>query len=247
MPANSFPLEKTGAFYIDESGLKSLVESVKKFTKSEYTISVTFADEFTHDTKDVDKLFSHQLFRLNKAKRFSIRSSSPFSTNDSHEIRIGFSERFGAGRVIAEISSDTDDLHIVRAEIDREIHSFRTKYDYLYRIYGGFWFIVFLLLGFIFGSTAVNTFFVSSLKNEAVTKDGLTNIFAFSIFVGVLLSCLSLFIINRLKLIFYPGFTLAIGKGKDNFIAKSDTRKWAYRALFASIAAYIARTYIFNS
>lgn len=244
MPANTYPIEKVGAFYIDETALRSFVEITTKFTKVGYTVSVVFRDDFAHESRDIASVLSHPEFRSNRCKSFSVRSHTPYAEDQRNEIRISCYQSSGTGKIKADISSDTDDLHIVKAEVEREVKSIRTRYDFLYRIKDGIWFGLFLALG-LFAGYKLGAWLSSVSKDQ--TKDALTTITAGSMPVGVVGSMMLLYLGNKAKMITYPSFTIAIGKAKDEFSFKADTRKWAYRAIAAAAIGYIAKTYFFTS
>jgi hypothetical protein len=244
MPANSFPIEKVGGFYIDETAIKSFIEIATKFTKAPYSVSIVFNDEFSHDSKDISSVLNHPEFRSNKCKSFTLRSSSPYMEDQRSEIVISCRNFLGIGKIKADISSDTDDLHIVRAELEREIKILRTRYDFLYQVPGNLWFLIFAVVGLFAGIKAGG--WLSSVSKDQ-SKDAVTAIVGTCTFLGVFLSLGALYLMNKIKMFIFPAFTIAIGRSKDDFARKADTRKWAYRVVAAALATYLVKTFIFTS
>lgn len=242
MPSNSYPIEKRGAFYLEEAGINSMISAVTKFTEASYNISATFDDGFTHTTKDVSTLINHPHFRSSCCDNLTISSTTSYAQPNSKDIRITCSKWGDEGRIKADISSDNDDLHIVRAELEREIKSSRTKFDFIYRVYSVFWFVSFSLIGIYLG-TKIGQVLTAASKDQS--REALSNLTTISLVIGIFPMYVLLYLLSKAKLIVFPCFTVAIGKAKEKYSALADTRKWAYRLIAASLAGYAIKIFAF--
>lgn len=244
MATNSYPFDERGAFCIDEDGLRNIVKSSSKFTGNDCTINVTFDDQFSHENKDIDALLKHPHFRTNKAQSLTVRSSSTWESEFKSNIRFNATTFVGQGRVNVEISSETDDLHTIRADIAREIRSFRARYDVLYRIASWFWaaatFVTALAFAILIIDPKLRGIAQQNPKIDTSIIPGVSSFVSFSIFF------FALWALNRIKLIFCPRFTLAVGLAKDDFAKKADVRKWAFRAALLAAVTYVIKEYVFR-